>query len=64
MMTVEEKINALPKEIREEVYDFIDFMMRKTDRDEKRWRMEITQKSIDKIWDNTEDDIYGELLKR
>jgi len=64
MMTVEDKINTLPKEAKEEVYDFIDFMMKKNQRDEKRWRMETSQKSIDKIWGNAEDDIYSELLKR
>lgn len=64
MMTIEEKINSLPKEAKQEVYDFIDFIMKKNQREEKRWNVEIAEKAIDKIWDNTEDDVYNELLKR
>ena len=63
MMTIEEKINLLPPDAQEEVYDFIDFIVKKNNRNDKNWYTEISRKSIEKIWDNEEDNIYSELLK-
>jgi hypothetical protein len=62
MMTIEEKINALPQEVKNEVIDFIDFLMEKSRREEKQWMLNMSEKSIDKIWGNPEDDVYSELL--
>ncbi len=64
MMTIEEKINTLPKEAKEEVYDFIDFVIRKNQKEEKLWMMKLSEKSLNRIWDNPEDDVYNELLKK
>ena len=64
MMTIEEKINTLPEEAKEEVYDFIDFVIRKNQKEEKLWMMKMSEKSLNKIWDNPEDDVYNELLKK
>ena len=61
-MTIEEKINILPQEIKAEIYDFIDFLIEKYHREEKQWFLKMSGKSLDKIWNNTEDDIYNELL--
>ena len=64
MMTIEEKINTLPKEAKEEIYDFIDFMISKNQKEEKLWMTKMSEKSLNKIWDNPEDDVYNELLKK
>ena len=64
MMTIEEKINTLPKEAKEEIYDFIDFMISKNQKEEKLWMMKLSEKSLNRIWDNPEDDVYNELLKK
>lgn len=64
MMTIEEKINTLPEEAKAEVFDFIDFVIMKNQKEEKLWMMKMSEKSINKIWDNPEDDVYNELLKK
>lgn len=61
-MTIEEKINTLPQTAIEEVNDFIDFLIEKHQREEKHVHLKMSEKSLDKIWDNNEDDIYNELL--
>ncbi len=61
-MTIEEKINTLPPSAIEEVNDFIDFLIEKHNSEEKHVHLKMSEKSIDKIWDNEEDDIYNELL--
>ncbi|HOA06569.1 MAG TPA: DUF2281 domain-containing protein [Spirochaetota bacterium] len=64
MMTIEEKINTLPEEAKAEVFDFIDFVIMKNQKEEKLWMMKMSEKSLNKIWDNPEDDVYNELLKK
>ena len=64
MMTIEEKINTLPEEAKAEVFDFIDFVIMKNQKEEKLWMMKLSEKSLNKIWDNPEDDVYNELLKK
>ena len=61
-MTIEEKINILPPSAIKEVNDFIDFLIEKHTREEKYIHLKMSEKSLDKIWDNEEDDIYNELL--
>lgn len=61
-MTIEEKINNLPPSAIKEVNDFIDFLIEKHNRKEKYMQLKMSEKSLDKIWDNEEDDIYNELL--
>jgi DNA-binding transcriptional regulator/RsmH inhibitor MraZ len=64
MMTIEEKINVLPLEAKKEANDFIDFLIEKAQKKEdKQWRLKMSEKSIDKIWNNPEDDVYNDLLK-
>ena len=64
MMTIEEKIKALPPEAKKEANDFIDFLLEKIQKEEKQWHMRVSERSIDKIWDNAEDDVYNDLLER
>jgi len=61
-MTIEEKINILPRDAIEEVNDFVDFLIEKYQKEEKQWHLKMSEKSLDKIWNNREDDIYNELL--
>jgi len=62
-MTIEEKINALPLEAKKEANDFIDFLLEKTKKEDKYWHLRVSEKAIDKIWDNTGDDVYNDLLE-
>jgi hypothetical protein len=62
MPTLQEKIDLLPPEVKQEVFDFVDFMFEKYIKEEKQYWTEANQRSIDKIWSNIEDDIYNELL--
>ncbi|MFH0977495.1 MAG: DUF2281 domain-containing protein [Spirochaetota bacterium] len=64
-MTIEEKINALPSEAKKEILDFVEFLIeknRKGSKEDKEWHLKLSEKSLDKIWNNPEDDIYSELL--
>ncbi len=61
-MTIEEKINTLPPSAIKEVNDFIDFLIEKHNRKEKYMQLKMSEKSLDKICDNEQDDIYNELL--
>jgi hypothetical protein len=62
MMTIPEKVNILPGQAKDEINDFIDFLLEKYQKKEKRHLPDISFKSLDKTWNNTEDDIYNELL--
>jgi len=61
-VTIEEKINTLPPSAIVEVHDFIDFLIEKYKREENQVHLKMSEISMDKIWDNEEDDIYNELL--
>jgi hypothetical protein len=61
-MTIEEKINDLPQEAKKEIFDFIEFLIEKNQREDKEWHLKMSEISLSKIWSNPEDDIYSELL--
>lgn len=61
-MNIDEKIKTLPSEAKKEIFDFIDFLIEKNRKEDNEWHLKLSAKSIDKIWDNPEDDIYSELL--
>jgi hypothetical protein len=65
MTVLEEKINLLSDDLKKEAVDFIDFLIEKKNsiKDKEYWR-DISQSSLDKIWNNDGDDVYNELLKR
>ncbi len=67
MATIDERIKILPAHARQEVFDFIDFIIDRYSRgnvsEEKEYWNKLGEKSVDKIWDNEEDDIYNELYK-
>ncbi len=70
-MKIEQTINALPPVARTEVLDFVAFLKQKysgkksrsVKEDASYWTA-MSEKSLGKVWDNKEDDIYNELLKR
>jgi hypothetical protein len=70
-MKIEQAINSLPPAARMEVFDFIAFLKHKYARkkspvakeDASYWTA-LGEASLRKVWDNKEDDIYNELLKR
>lgn len=70
-MKIEQTINSLPPAARMEVIDFVDFLKQKylgkkssaVKEDASYWAA-LGEASLHKIWDNKEDDIYNELLKR
>lgn len=70
-MKLEQTIKSLPLAARIEVMDFVAFLEQKYSRkkssavkEETAYWAALGEASLRKIWDNKEDDIYNELLKR
>ena len=62
---IADKIGALPAEAQQEILDFIEFIQLKYSKDkETHYWNAATEHSLNKIWDNPEDEAYNELLKR
>ena len=68
MSSIGERVKNLPPHARQEVIDFIDFLVDRYSKNyslkEKEYWYKLSEQSVDKIWNNEEDDIYNELLKR
>ena len=71
MSYIEKTIHSLPPEAKKEVIDFIEFIVKKYERKkssnilkEKIQWLKLSEQSLNKIWNNEEDDVYSELLKR
>jgi len=70
-MKVEQTINSLPPAARMEALDFVAFLEQKyckkkspaVKEDASYWAA-LGETALSRIWDNKEDDIYNELLKR
>jgi hypothetical protein len=72
-MNIQRAVNSLPMEAQIEVFDFVEFLRQKyvtkktpakgVQEDGEYWSA-LSQLSVKSIWDNEEDDIYNELLKR
>jgi hypothetical protein len=57
--SIKKEIDKLPEDILAEVFDFIQFLERKRERDLLvRSSQELSAPSFQKIWDNEEDSIY------
>jgi len=69
MQLIQEKLDELPDQLREEALEFIDSLRKKHSKqkyqneleDRDHWK-QFSQKSVDKIWDNEENDIYNEII--
>ena len=56
---IKKEIDKLPEDILIEVFDFIQFLERKRERDLLvRSSEELSSASFQKIWDNEEDSVY------
>jgi hypothetical protein len=73
MSSIEEKLNLLPPQVKKEALDFIEFLIQKyikntstqiAESNENEYWLKLSEKSVEKIWDNPEDEVYNELLKR
>ena len=56
---------ALPENAKHEALDYLEFLYNKYKNKElceKRYWHEVGQETINKVWDNKEDDVYAELL--
>ena len=70
-MNVEQTINSLPPFARAEALDFLAFLKKKYgakrssgEEEGSAYWMTLGESSLRKVWDNEEDDVYNELLKR
>jgi hypothetical protein len=56
---IKKEIDKLPEDVLAEVFDFIQFLERKKERDLLiRSSQELSATSFQKIWDNEEDAVY------
>ena len=59
---IKKEIDKLPEDILAEVFDFIQFLESKRERNLLvRSSQELSTKSFKRVWDNEEDAIYGTL---
>jgi hypothetical protein len=59
---IKKEIDKLPEDILAEVFDFIQFLESKRERDLLvRSSQELSTKSFKRVWDNEEDAIYDTL---
>ena len=64
---IERLVMELPPVARREVFDFVEFLSVKYRKkaeaalEDRNWK-QMSAASLVKIWDNTEDDVYNELL--
>jgi hypothetical protein len=72
-MNLQSVVNSLPPEAQIEVFDFVEFLRQKYTtkktkakhlREDAAYWTALSQVSVHTIWDNEEDDVYNELLKR
>jgi hypothetical protein len=72
-MNLQHAVNSLPPEAQIEVFDFVEFLRQKYVtkknkakhvREDAEYWTALSQVSVQNIWDNEEDDVYNELLKR
>jgi hypothetical protein len=70
-MNINQAIRTLPPDIQSEVFDFVTFLQEKyavkrpTDvREDAVYWTALSETSFRNVWDNEEDDVYNELLKR
>jgi Protein of unknown function (DUF2281) len=64
---IEQRIMSLPPRARREVIDFVEFLALKYQKKQEVIQEDVSWKqmsaaSLGKVWDNTEDDVYNELL--
>lgn len=70
-MNLNQAVRALPPGVQTEVYDFVSFLQEKYAvkkpadvREDAVYWSALSEASLRNVWDNEEDDVYNELLKR
>jgi len=70
-MNLNHAVRTLPPGVQTEVYDFVTFLQEKyvvkrsiEVREDAAYWLAASEVSLNKVWDNEEDDVYNELLKR
>ena len=70
-MNINQAVRTLPPGIQSEVFDFVAFLQEKYAvkrpadvREDAVYWTELSEASFRNVWDNEEDDVYNELLKR
>jgi hypothetical protein len=59
---IKNEIDRVPEEILSEIFDFIQFLELKKEKDIlAKVFQNLSEKSFDKIWDNDEDAVYDKL---
>jgi hypothetical protein len=68
---INQAVRALPPSLQTEVYDFVAFLQEKyalkrptNVREDAACWSALGEASLRNVWDNEEDDVYNELLKR
>ena len=68
---INQAVRTLPPSIQTEVYDFVAFLQEKyalkrpaNVREDAAYWSALGEASLRNVWDNEEDDVYNELLKR
>ena len=64
-------LSLLPDEAKSELFDYYRFLLQKqrrrkslTTQEESAYWTALSEQSVGAVWDNEEDDIYNELIKR
>ncbi len=67
-MNITEKINSnihrLPESLQEEVLDFTYFIMQKVEKSELKSLAHAQESSMEKLWDNDEDEVWNDVPVR
>lgn len=70
-LDLNQAVRVLPPFAQAEVYDFVEFIQQKyaktkesVVREDAAYWVAMSESSLQQVWDNEEDDIYHELLKR
>ena len=69
--SIDARIRSLPVAARREAIDFIEFLVQKyrkpkepASNSEKEYWLHVAEQSVQKVWDNEDDDVYNELIQR
>ena len=57
-------VSRLPESLQEEVLDFTYFLMQKIEKSELRSLSQTQDSSMEKLWDNDEDEVWNDVPVR
>ncbi|MBB3192222.1 DUF2281 domain-containing protein [Halomonas cerina] len=59
-----ENVSRLPESLQEEVLDFTYFLMQKIEKNELKSLSQAQESSMEKLWDNDEDEVWNDVPVR